>query len=256
MNGQIQFLTPENYMPPPKKRLEKGERSNSGGVWFVTALPVIGLFLEIFAVDKYAGAVLWISVIVMMYLGCIADFRSIRHEVYESQEDKLKMLLIFPPAYLFYRDKARTGEGYKGLVLGVLIIAAAFSNGFTDGLALDEENMIPKIENAWVSELDNVNISSDYYIGERLDIWFDNGFISDCTRSGDVFTIVFTGTHEEKDADVVIEVVHDGFAYQSIKAKGVVIDGKELEGDERIDALTDIFIDDTEESDDTEELEE
>lgn len=242
MNEQIQFLTPNSYMPPQKRRLEKGERSNTGGVWFVTLLPIIGLFLESFATDKYAGAALWIAVIVLIYFGCIADFRSIRHEVLESQEDRLKMLLVFPPAYLYCRDKMLNSEGYKGLVLAVLIIAAAFANGFTEGLSVNEENLIPLLENAWVTELDNLSGSSENYIGEQLESWFDDGYSSEGSKAGEIFTIVFSGTHEGKPAEVVIKVEFDGFAYQSIYAKSVTIDGERLEGEALRDELAEIFI--------------
>lgn len=248
MNGNIGFLTSDNYTPPPKKRLKKGERSDSGGVWFVTALPVIGLFLEIFAIDKYAGIVLWVSVVVMIYYGCIADLRSIGHEFYESDEEKLRALLFFPPAYLYKRDKLRTGEGYKGIVLAVLTAAALFANGFSQGAALNEENIIPRIENSWVEDLDNFSGSSEDIVSERLESWFDEEYRSECSRSGEVFSIVFSGTHGGKSAEITIKVVHDGFAYRSLKASGVTIDGVKQEGDDLKNALTEIFISDPEEN--------
>lgn len=256
MNETNGFMSTVSYMPPRKKPLEKGERSAAGGSWFVAVLPLIGLFLELFATDKYAGAALWLAVIVMMYLGCIADFRHIRHEMPEAQEDSLKWLPILPPIYLIARGRVRPGEAFKGVLMMILMAAAVFANGFTQGMALDEEKMPPTIENTWVSNLSNFSGSSDSLVSERLTEWFDEGYSTDCSRSGDEFTIVFSGTHEDVPAEVTITVVHDGFAYQTLEASDVTIDGKKQEDDDLKEILAEIFIGETEDDEEGESSEE
>jgi hypothetical protein len=52
-----------------KPRLARGERSVGGGLWFVALIPLVGIILESFAVDKYSGAVLWLTVIVLLFFG-------------------------------------------------------------------------------------------------------------------------------------------------------------------------------------------
>ena len=205
-------------------------------------MPVMGLFLELFAVDKYAGSALWLTVTVLIWFGCFADFAQQEADLGEDDAKKLRRLRVLPPAYLFVRGRIRGSDSYKGIALGMLMLAAIFANGFTQGLMLNEKNMPDKIAASSVMNLENFTGSSDNIIGEQLDGWFDDGYETQCEHSGERFTIVFSGSRNGQPAEVGIAVVHDGFTYQSIKADTVKLDGKTLDEDERNDVLKEIFI--------------
>lgn len=247
MDLNIDHLTSKNYVKPIKKPLAKGERSAEGGMWGVTVIPVAGLFMELYANDRYSGAALWLTVLILIWFGCYADFRQISPSLSEEKAEKLRKLLPIPPAYIFTRDEMRKGEGYRGVVLGILMAAAIFGNGFTQGLMINKNTLPDKLKNASVTALSNFRGTSDNVIGKQLTAWFDDGYDTECSKDGSKFTIEYSGKHAEKSASVTIEVVHDGFAYKSLKAADVTIDGKKLDGDERRDALKEIFIGNDEE---------
>lgn len=237
------FRRDEDVVRAPKKRLKKGERSETGGVWYICVLPLLGLVMEMFAVDKYSGAILWLAVLVMIYVGCMADFKSIKSYVTEDEYAMLKKKLPIPPLYIYKRDKIRTGEGYKGLVLAILIAAALFANGFTAGLMLTPEKLQDSVEMTRVDNLENFSGSSNALISEQLEGWFDDGeYEKQASKEDDKYLLVFSGKHDGKPAELTITVMHDGYAYQSIRATRVRIDGKKLYDDEFKEILTEIFI--------------
>ena len=246
MDLNIDFLTSKNYARPARKPVAKGERSAEGGMWCVTVMPVAGLFMELFASNWITGAVLWALVIFLIWFGCFADLRQISGELDEASAARLRPLRMIPPAYICVRDKMRTGEYYRGIVLGILMAAAIVGNGFTQGLMVNEKSIPEKLKKSSVVSLSNFKGSSDNIIGEQLDSWFDGGYDTECTKSGTLFSTVYSGKHGGKSASVTIEIVHDGYAYRSIKATDVTIDGKKQEDDELRDTLKEIFIGDDE----------
>ena len=228
---------------PIRPKPAKGERSAEGGVWCMMILPLAGLFLEMYAIDKYAGIALWLIVIIMIYVCGIMDYRQIKDSLSAEKAEQLKKLLPIPPAYLFMRCKSTTGESYKGIVMGILLAAAMFSNGFVHGLMINEEKIIEAVEYSTASVFDNFSGQSDDVIEDSLKEWLGEDYTSACTRKGDVYTITFSGKHDGKPAEITVEVVHDGFVYKTVKTKTVKTDGKELEGDELKDTLYEIFTD-------------
>ncbi|MBQ8966125.1 hypothetical protein [Ruminococcus sp.] len=241
-----------NIVKPIKKPLAKGERSAAGGTWCTVLLPVAGLFLEIFAVDKFSGAALWLTVIVFIWLGCFADFKQISPDLSEDKRAKLKKLRFIPPVYLYVRESMTAGIRTKGLALAMLMAAAAFANGFTQGLLLDETNIPPKLEGAAVGNMDDFK-GSDSTIGDKLEAWFDEGkYDISCTHTGDIFSVTFSGTREGAEAAVTIDIEHDGFAYKEISPEKIVLGGSELDDEDFDKTLKEIFADETEESEESE----
>ena len=237
----------------PKQRLQKGERSEIGGVWFICVLPLLGLVLEMFAVDRYSGAALWLSVIGMTYFGCFADLKHIRQFLTEDEYQRLKRSMAVPFIYIARRDKIRTGEGYKGFVMAALAAAALFANGFTQGLILTPDKIQERLENSTVDILENFSGTSDATVSEQLELWFDDGeYEGEASKSGDDNILVFSGKHKGKAYEVTITVEHDGFAYKSIRATSVKLDGEELDEDEFKETIKGIFISSYEEPTDEE----
>ena len=145
--------------------------------------------------------------------------------------------------YISLRDKIRTGEGYKGIVLVMLTAAALFANGFTQGLMLDPDKIQERLENSSVDVLENFSGSSSATVSEQLENWFDDGaYEREASKSGDENLLVFSGMHDGKPSEVTITVEHDGYSYKTIKATSVKIDGKELGDDEFKETIKEIFI--------------
>ena len=247
----IGFLTSGNYVKAERIPVPKGERSPEGGAWCVTLLPLAGLWLQDLAVDKYSGAVLWLLVIVLIWAGCFADFKQIKERLTFEQAEKLKKVRIIPPLYIFKRDKLRTGEGYRGIVLGILMAAAVFGNGFTQGLKVNGDSVIKMLERTHVTTLDNFTSAqnSSATISEQLKEWFDDGYKTSCTHKGEIFSVVFSGKHDGSPAEVTIDVRHDGFIFRSVRAASVELGERTYKDDELKKVLEKIFLVKTESDD-------
>jgi hypothetical protein len=245
------------YSPEQKSvlrpKLARGERSVGGGLWFVTLLPLIGMFMENFAVDKYSGAVLWLMVIGFMFFGCHADLRH-AYDLDEQAKQQLSKAVMIPPVYLYRRDKLRGVGGTKGIVMAILIAAAFFSNGFVQGLTVNKDSISERLENTYVETLGFETEDDEKTVGAQIKAWFDNGvYKSECTHSGDIYAVTYIGTHDSKPAEVTVNVEHDGFVFKDITAEGIKFDGKELEDDELEDMQEEIFLGDEADEDDSEE---
>ena len=241
----IGFLTSKDYVKPPSQPVPKGERSAEGGAWCVALMPVIGLLIEnIETFDKYSGAALWLMVIFFIWFGCIADLRQISDNLPAEHTAQLWKLRFLPPLYLYKRDKLRTGEGLRGIVLAILMAGAVFGNGFTQGLMVNDNTLAEKLENTSVTTLNNYSRETGCTatVQEQLEKWFPDGYESSCTHKGEVFSVVYSGKHDGSVCAVTVEVVHDGFVYKSLKAAGYSTDGKALEDDELKDKLYEVFI--------------
>ncbi|SEK73943.1 hypothetical protein [Ruminococcus albus] len=232
-----------------KPRLARGERSVGGGLWCVALLPLAGIVLESFAVDKYSGAVLWLTVIFMIFFGCRADLKHYDLNNADVLDDTARKSLAkavwIPPLYLYRRDKMRRAGATKCAVLVILTAAAIFSNGFVQGLTVNEKNVPDRLENTPVSVMGFDTSDDDKTVGKMLESWFDDGaYECDCTHSGDIYELVYSGRHGKISAEVTVNVEHDGFIFKDITAEGITIDGKELKDDELKDMQKEIFLGD------------
>lgn len=251
MQFSWQYSPDRKFVLRPK--LARGERSTGGGLWFVTLIPLIGMLLESFAADKYSGAVLWLTVIFLMFFGCFADLKH-ADDLDDTARQSLAGAVWIPPLYLYRRDKLRSAGTTKSIVLVILIAAAIFSNGFVQGLAVNEDSLTQRLENTPVSVLGFKTSDDEKTVGHMLESWFDDGkYKSDCTHSGDIYAMVYSGKHEGKSAEVEVDVEHDGYVFKKITAEGVTLDSTELKDDELKETKEKIFLGDEAEEENAEE---
>lgn len=175
----------------------------SGSIWFVCFLPLLGLFLENFAVSKWAGAFLWVSVIILMPVCCAADLRRIKKLETDGRSiKKLEKSVLLAPLYVYRREKYCMRETYKAIMLVVFSMAAVIMNGFTQGLSVHEGSVPVLLRNTYVQNLDNFSGSSQNVIGEQLEEYLGEDAEWDCKKSGDVYTAVCSGVHRKhREAD-------------------------------------------------------
>jgi hypothetical protein len=239
-----------------KPKLARGERSVGGGLWCVALMPLAGIILEGFAVDKYSGAVLWLTVIVLIFFGCHADLRH-ADDLDEATRQSLAKAVWIPPLYLYRRDKLRHTGTTKSIVLVILIAAAIFSNGFVQGLTVNENSVSERLENTPVSVMGFDTSDDEKTVGHMMESWFDNSaYECNCTHSGDIYELIYSGKHEGKPAEVTVNVEHDGFIFKDITAEGITIDGEELKDDELKDMQKKIFLGDEAEEEEPENADE
>lgn len=253
-----QYSPEQKFQPKPK--LARGERSVNGGLWCVALLPLAGIVLESFAVDKYSGAVLWLTVIFMIFFGCRADFKQfeLQHadDLDDTAQKSLAKAVWIPPLYLFRRDKILHAGATRSAVLVILTAAAFISNGFVQGLTVNEKTVPERLENTPVSVMNFDTDDDEKTVGKMLEGWFDDGaYECDCTHSGDIYELVYSGRHGKISAEVTLNVEHDGFIFKDITAEGITIGGEELKDDELKDMQKEIFLGDEAEEEESESSE-
>lgn len=232
------------------------ERSEGGGLWFVVLTPLIGLVLQSFAVSKWAGIYLWVMIAAALVIGTVLDYRSVCLNHPECDTAQLKKYIPIAPLYVLHREKLLGHELYKAFVLGSLIFAALAMNNFVMSLKINADSIPGIIEDTPVSSLDNFSGKSTEYIGDKLKDRLGEDYTSECTKDGHTYTAVFTGKHDDKPEVIEIEVIHDGFVYQTFKVTAVTTCGERLEGDDLDDILKEIFLpedDDTQDEEDAED---
>lgn len=257
----MQYSTGNTLSTDPKP-----ERSEEGGLWFVVLTPLIGLVLQSFAISKWAGIYLWAMIVAALYIGTIIDLRSVKENHPDVDTQQLRKYILIPPVYVYHREKLLGHETFKAFVLGALIFAALAMNNFVMSMRINTDSIPEMIEGSVVGSLDNFNGNSSEFVGDKLVEWLGEDYTADCTKEGNTYTASFTGTHEGTPYVIEIAAVHDGFVYQSFEVTGITVDGKKLEDDEFSDMLTEIFLpedaqedetqEDAEDTEDTEETEE
>ncbi len=221
-------------------------RSDSGGIWFICFLPLLGLFLQNFVISAVSGAFLWAAVAVLEVLGCVLDYRSIsRQELYAEKVSGLIRWAWISPVYVYRREKALGKEVYKAFMLGAFIFAAVTLNGFTAGLRYNTDNMPELIKSTAVQSLDNFSGSIPSMIGDVTESYLGEDARWQCTKKGKTFTVTCKGDHEGSEVEIEFKVVHDGFVFESFKVSSIKADGKKLKGDDYEQVMKEIFIPET-----------
>lgn len=234
-------------------RMNNVSKLNNGYIWYTCCLPALGLFLENYAISKWAGIFLWAGVIVMMIFCCFLDFKQVKKLVENSQGGyslgRLKKWIIFPPMYIYVRQKyCMMSSGVMMTMIIVFSFSAIFSNGFFQGLSVTESSMPELLQNSYVQSLDNFSGYSNNMIGEQIQYYLGNSAVWDCTKEKDVFTVMCSGRHENQRVEIYFLVEFDGFSYQAVEVADISIDGKTLEGEEFTEKMDEIFISLTEDN--------
>jgi hypothetical protein len=224
----------------------------NGIIWFICFLPLLGLYLENYAVSKWVGIFLWTAVVLLMIVCCVLDYRQVeRLNSGDAGLSRLKKWVWLAPVYVFKREKFYMRDTYKSIMLGVFCMAALMLNGFTQGMAVNENSMEDIITNSYVQVLDNFSGSSNNVIGDMLDSYLGEDTEWSCTKSGDEYTAVCSGTHDGKPVEISFVIEHDGFTYLSCRISQIKTDGKVLEGDQYKSALAEIFLNQSDDSSDS-----
>lgn len=218
-------------------------KAENGIIWYICFLPLLALFLENYAANKWAGIFLWAATAVMLIISCCYDCK--RLEKGEIDTSSIRGWVWFAPVYVYRREKMLGRETYKGIMLAVFLLAALFMNGFVKGLSVDEDSLPEMIENSYVQNLDNFSGVSSNIIGKQLEEYLGKDCKWDCTKKGDIYTVVCTGKHGKKNISVSFEVEHDGFAFLGCEVSEISSDGEKLEGEDFKKVLAEIMIPET-----------
>ena len=211
-----------------------------GIMWFVSLLPIFGLFLENYCINAYVGIILWSVIVVLVPFFCYIDCRKLQESGYDMSSAK-KWFLV-PPVYVYKRENIFHRSYINAVILGIGIFAALLGNGFTQSLMLNEEHVQAAVQNSAITNLDNFSGSSDSIIGEQLEKYFGKSIKWETKKVSDGYMVTCKGVHNNENMEVDIHVVHDGFSYQSVKVTDIKVKGVSTSKSTRKKLRGDIFI--------------
>ncbi|MBR1863128.1 MAG: hypothetical protein IJ806_03450 [Ruminococcus sp.] len=229
-----------NFKPVPQKLDQGSDRSDAGSIWYITLLPILGLFLQNFAISKWAGMFLWAAVFFSWIIACVLDYRVISRELEGFNTQVLSPWWLMPPVYVIKRETLMGHDGLKGVISIAAAVIAIGANNFTASRNINEDSMTEILERTPVSSLENAGIGSYDLISDVLSETLGE-YTTEIEKNGSVYSVKFKGRHGGVSTEVVINVTHDGFAYLGCEVESITSDGKVLEGDEFKEAIKALF---------------
>ncbi len=132
------------------------KRFSNSRIWFAACVPLISMFIEIFA-DRFAlGVLVWVCCVVSWTLSCLLDRRYLRQNgVDVSSLSPLTALL--PPLYIFKRITITGDQNTAAIVFICFAFYAACANGFSQGIAMNDDKMIGHIKDNYWSNISNLS---------------------------------------------------------------------------------------------------
>lgn len=218
----------------------------NGRIWYVAILPLLGLYLENFAVNLYLGILLWAFIIIACPLVCIWDEKDLSKLGLSNRQ--LHSVRWFAPLYIFKRSVFTKQSTAPVVMFCIFGLYALMNNGFTTSLRLNDDSFISLVKSTGIASLEEYQESGyDEKIGSQIKI-FANENSTEWTVTKENGTRIVTVAGKcnydgEFDRSFVIEfeVEFDGYAIKKINVGGVKFNGKELDGDERSQLLETVF---------------
>lgn len=222
----------DGIMPKPKVSL--------GYILYALFLPVIGLFLERYAVSAVVAIILWALVLILMPLSCALDKRML--DKHELNTVTLGKSYLFPPVYIYKRQTLVGGEAMLAVACVTLIAGAILTNGFIKGLRIDAESVNSMVQNTSITQLDNFSGNSNYTISECVSAYSQSAVSWKASKQSYGFEITADGTHDSKDFKIIIKLEFDGFTWHDFRIIAIEQQGERLDEDGRKDFLTACFV--------------
>lgn len=203
-------------------------------VWFAAFVPLLAIFIEIFANTFTLGVLVWVCAAASAIIACINDRRYLKNAGVDVSRIS-PFLAFIPPIYMMVRKK----QTYQANSISVIFIAAfiyaLLFNGFTKGLMMDEDDMISQaadnyVQNmAQVSGYDGYNMIYSQLTGYCEEL-FPNAtkFQWSAEKIGDEVQV----TAENNRMTAVFIIPFDGYAFGDITVTSIVVDGEEYNEDD------------------------
>ena len=218
-------------------------KADGGIIWFIVFLPLIGLFLENYAVSKFVGIFLWASIIILMPVCCYADCKKLGKIGYDTTF--LKKWIFISPIYVFYRERITGRDVNKSIMLGIFLAGALFLNGFTQSIHINGDVITESLKNSPVSYLENYSGSSQNIIETQIDNYFDDSAEWTIQKQKYGYDIIVSGTHESEKITVTFKFKYDGYVSKGVSVADISVNGKTLSGDDFKAYMREIFIPET-----------
>ncbi len=222
-------------MPKPKIKVKNGY------MLYALFLPVIGLFLERYAVSALVAIILWSLILILMPVVLLTDKKNLNKE--NVNTETLGNSFLLPPLYIFKRQALVGGETMLCVASVTLIIGAILTNGFIKGLRINTTNVNEMVPNSSVTQLDNFSGNTKYTIDECVKAYSSTDVNWSTEKKVYGFEITAQGKHSSKDFTIIIKLEFDGFTYHDFRITDVKINGESLDTDGKKDFYKAVFLD-------------
>ena len=229
----------------------KPPKIHNGKVWYVAILPWLGLFLENYAVNKWIGLALWLSVIILSIVVCIKDEKDLRNSgisnlfIYKAR--------FFPPLYIYRRAKTLHQSVSPFIIFIITLVLAIINNGFTNSLKMNDETFIEGIKSTYTSYIKGLDENGiNNQIEERLEEFAIEDTLKWSYSEDDKYKYITVSglcNYENKASqrfEIVFRLNFDGYTTTKIEITNTSISGIELTNDEKNNFLYKIFIEENE----------
>ena len=219
----------------------------NGRLWYIILLPVLGLFLESFATNKWIGLALWLTIILLSIFVCIRDEKALRS--FGVSHLKLYKARFFPPLYIYRRLVATRQSKFPfGLFITILIFAT-INNGFVTGLTMNDESFIQLVQINYVSSISQFE---DYDSTEMIEDRLEDFAIEDTLKwsyaeddKHKYVTVTGLCNYDNKSSqrfEIVFRMKFDGYTITKTDITHVKFSGKELNGEDKEKFLHKVFV--------------
>ncbi|MGN0632355.1 MAG: hypothetical protein ACI4JW_00650 [Oscillospiraceae bacterium] len=224
-------------------------------IWYAAVVPIIALFAEVYATDKYLGVLVWLCAAASAIAACIADRKYIASNNVDTKA--IPFVLVFlPPIYIFRRLKLTFQSAVCGIVSIVMIVYALVFNNFIAALTLNEDGMIDQVkENFWFNISGCSSVSESVTVSEKLEIFNEQ----ECGNKSEIkwqaeqtdgYITVRAYSEYKKDSDeyakygnsfdISFRVEYDGYAFGKIEVTELTVMGEKYEGKQATEKLLEI----------------
>lgn len=223
----------------------------NGAMWYVAILPLLALYLENYAVNKWLGILVWAFVLISCPIICYRDMKAL--EKLEPDAKSLKTAaIVCPIVYMYKRCRLLKQSSIMAVFFTIFSLYALLQNGFALSLRVDDDTFINQVRYNYVANLDELSAigggESLNIIGEQIDAFineeeaeytvFDDGDLHYITASGSCNYNGVSGC----DLEIVFVIDYDGYAFTSLTLDSVAVSGQELDDEAERQLLEEIFL--------------
>lgn len=261
MEQQFQYYpsSPPPAMTPQQSYAHQYKISSSR-IWYAALLPLISLFIEIYAMNFLLGLMVWGFCIVMSIAACLFD-RDYLNKLGIDVSPISPTFALIPPIYMFKRAALVGERPSVGSICIITMVYALAFNGFTKALTIDNGDLIDHVRgNYWVNvsgvESGSGAQQSFELIGDTLDRYTDEqlgGSELHWSVDDDGKKILVSADTNDGSMAVEFRFTFDGYVFGDIEVESLTIDGRTYTDEKAAEQLSKIVGRDNDNDDSSEE---
>ncbi|MGN1132880.1 MAG: hypothetical protein ACI4RN_00320 [Oscillospiraceae bacterium] len=216
-------------------------------LWYIALLPLVALFAENFAVNKWLGIALWTGVIAASIAVTVSDEKDLRKM--SMSHVSLYKSRFFPPLYIYRRQTLFQKSKAPFIVLLLSLLLALGNNGFVSAMKVDDSTFISSVQNSSVSNIEGFSeYTSTASIENRIKSFSQSNSINwQYSADNNNRYVSATGYCGGKASNktkfkIVFKLDFDGYKITELSVDSCYLDGAKLSEKDQNTFLYKVFI--------------